>query len=100
MAWFVYQDLDASPATFALVGFAWSFPQVLLLIFSGALSDRLDRRHLMIAGDLLRMVAIAAIGALIVADAMTVPLLILLVLPYGAGQAIFGPAFHAIVPMI
>jgi MFS family permease len=100
MAWYVYRDLDASPATFALVGFAWSFPQVILLIFSGALSDRLDRRHLMIAGDLLRLVAIAAIGALIVADMMTVPLLILLVFPYGAGQAIFGPAFHSIVPMI
>ena len=100
MAWYVYQDLDASPATFALVGFAWSFPQVMLLLFSGALSDRLDRRHLMIAGDLLRLGAIAAIGILIVMDLMTVPLLVLLVLPYGAGQAIFGPAFHAIVPMI
>ena len=31
---------------------------------------------------------------------MTVPLLVALVVPYGAGQAIFGPAFHSIVPMI
>jgi MFS family permease len=31
---------------------------------------------------------------------MTVPLLVALVLPYGAGQAIFGPAFSSIIPMI
>jgi MFS family permease len=67
---------------------------------TGALSDRMDRRHLMIIGDLLRLVAIAAIGTLIVLDAMTVPLLVALVLVYGAGQAIFGPSFSAIIPMI
>jgi MFS family permease len=100
VAWFVYKDLHASPATFALVGFAWSAPQVLLLLATGALSDRMDRRHLMIIGDLLRLCAITAIGALILLDALTAPLLVALVLPYGAGQAIFGPAFSSIVPMI
>jgi MFS family permease len=100
VAWFVYKDLNASPATFALVGFAWSAPQVLLLLATGALSDRMDRRHLMIIGDLLRLVAITAIGVLILLDALTAPLLIALVLPYGAGQAIFGPAFNSIIPMI
>ncbi|MEP6759527.1 MAG: MFS transporter [Actinomycetota bacterium] len=100
VAWFVYKDLDASPAVFSLVGAAWAIPQVLLLMATGALSDRMDRRHLMIIGDLLRLLAIAAIGSLILLDAMTVPLLIALVLPYGAGQAIFGPAFSSIIPMI
>ena len=51
-------------------------------------------------GPALRLVAIAAIGTLILLDAMTVPLLVVLVLPYGAGQAIFGPAFSSIIPMI
>src|SRR5215213_6009115 len=82
VAWFVYKDINASPAAFALVG--------------GALSDRMDRRHLMIAGDLLRMLAICTIGTLILLDKMTIPLLVALVLPYGAGQAIFGPAFSSI----
>jgi DHA3 family tetracycline resistance protein-like MFS transporter len=54
----------------------------------------------MIIGDLLRLVAIAAIGTLILLDSLTVPVLILLVVPYGAGQAIFGPAFNSIIPMI
>ena len=100
VAWFVYKDVNASPAAFALVGIAWSVPQVVLLMATGALSDRMDRRHLMIAGDLLRMLAICTIGTLILLDRMTIPLLVALVLPYGAGQAIFGPAFSSIVPMI
>ncbi len=100
VAWYVYKDVHASPAAFSLVGAAWTIPQVLLLLATGALSDRMDRRHLMIIGDLLRLVAISAIGVLILMDAMTIPLLVALVLPYGAGQAIFGPAFSSIIPMI
>ena len=45
VAWLVYQDLGGSPAAFAAVGVAWSLPQILLLLASGALSDRMDRRH-------------------------------------------------------
>ena len=100
VAWLVYRELDASPAAFAAVGIAWSVPQVALLLGTGALSDRMDRRHLMIAGDLVRLVVIAAIGALTLTDQLTIPLLVLLVIPYGAGAALFGPAFHSIVPTI
>src|SRR6185437_16819619 len=52
-AWLVYHDLHGTPADFAAVGIAWSLPQVLLVLASGALSDRIDRRRLMIAGALL-----------------------------------------------
>src|SRR3954467_12364865 len=45
-AWLVYHDLHGSPADFAAVGIAWSLPQVLLVLASGALSDRIDRRRL------------------------------------------------------
>ncbi len=100
VAWLVYKDLEASPAVFSAVGIAWTLPQVLFLLATGALSDRMDRRHLMIIGDLLRLVAIAAIGIVILLDVITIPLLIGLVFVYGAGQAIFWPAFSSIVPMI
>lgn len=100
VAWLVYRELDASPAAFAAVGIAWSLPQVLLLLATGALSDRMDRRRLMIAGDLLRLVVIAAVGVLTLTDRLTIPLLVLLVFPYGVGAALFGPAFHSIVPTI
>ena len=93
-------ELDNRAGTLAMVGIAWSVPQVVLLLASGALSDRLDRRLLMIAGDLIRLAAVAAIGALSITGVLTVPILIGLVVVYGAGQALFGPSFHAIVPSI
>lgn len=93
-------ELDNRAGTLALVGIAWSVPQVLLLLASGALSDRLDRRFLMIAGDLIRLAAVVTIGSLSIAGVLTVPVLIGLVVVYGAGQALFGPSFSAIVPSI
>jgi Transmembrane secretion effector len=100
VAWLVYQDLGRSAAAFAAVGVAWSLPQLLLLLASGALSDRMDRRHLMIAGDLLRLVSILTIGILTLADEITIPILLGLVIFYGSGQALFGPAFSSIIPSI
>jgi predicted outer membrane lipoprotein len=100
VAWLVYQDMGQSAAAFAAVGVVWSLPQLLLLLASGALSDRMDRRHLMIAGDLLRLVSILLIGVLTLTDRITMPLLLGLVLFYGSGQALFGPAFSSIIPSI
>jgi len=99
IAWQTY-DLSNSPSALAAVGIAWSIPQMILLLFSGVLSDRLDRRHLMIAGDVIRGCAIAAIGVLSILGVLTMPRLVGLVVVYGAGQAIFGPAFSSIVPTI
>src|SRR5439155_10146987 len=100
VAWLVYQNLHGSPAAFAAVGVAWSLPQLLLLLASGALSDRMDRRHLLIAGHLLRLAAITSVGVLTLADLITIPILVCLVVFYGSGQALFGPAFTSIVPSI
>ncbi len=99
IAWQVYQ-LSNTPTALAAVGIAWSLPQLLLLVGSGVLSDRIDRRHLMIAGDLLRFLAIGTVGALSISGTLTIPRLIGLVVVYGVGQALFGPAFSSIVPSI
>jgi hypothetical protein len=99
VAWQAYQ-LSRSPTLLAMVGLAWSAPQVLLLLGSGVLADRMDRRHLMIAGDVIRGAAIGAIGILALTDALTPARLVAIAVVYGAGQAIFGPAFSSIVPTI
>jgi MFS family permease len=89
-----------SATALAGVGIAWTAPQVALMLTSGALSDRIDRRRLMIAGDLIRFVAIGAIGFLSIFDVLTLPMLYGLVIVYGIGQAVFWPAFSSIVPTI
>jgi Transmembrane secretion effector len=99
IAWQVY-DLSNTPSALAVVGIAWSLPQVLFTLASGVLSDRLDRRRVMVAGDLIRLVALSVVCALSVTGNLTLPLLIGLVALYGTGQAVFQPSFNAIVPMI
>jgi MFS family permease len=99
VAWQAYEIWNR-PSALAAVGVAWSLPQVLLLLGAGVLSDRLDRRRLMIAGDLVRLGAIGAIGALSILGSLTLARLVGLVAVYGAGQAVFGPAFSSIVPQI
>jgi hypothetical protein len=99
IAWQTY-DLSNSPSSLAAVGIAWSLPQVALMLASGVLSDRLDRRRLMIAGDAIRGVTIGFVGFLSITGALTMPRLVGLVVVYGIGQAIFQPAFSSIVPTI
>ena len=99
VAWQVF-NLSNRASALAYVGFAWSLPQVLLVLVSGVLADRLDRRWLMVAGDVIRGVAIGAIGVLSIAGLLTLPIMVALVMLFGIGQATFQPAFQAIVPDI
>jgi MFS family permease len=98
-AWLVL-DISNEPGALALVGVAWTLPMVASLLISGVLSDRFERRRLLIAADLLRFAAIGAIAALALADAAELWQVIALVIVYGVGQALFQPAFSAIVPDI
>ena len=99
IAWEVYR-LSNVPSALAAVGVAWSIPQTLVLLFSGVLSDRAARRRVMIAGDAIRGFAIGAIGMLTVTGAVHLWHIVALVVVYGIGQAIFGPAFSSIVPQL
>jgi MFS family permease len=67
IAWLVL-DISNQPTALGLVGLAWTLPMVASLLISGVLSDRFERRRLMITADLMRLVAIAAIAALALAE--------------------------------
>ena len=99
IAWQVY-ELSNAPTALSIVGVAWTLPMVVFLLAGGVVSDRVERRKVMIAADLVRGIAIAAIGALSVAGALELWHLVVLVAVYGAGEAFFGPALGAIVPEI
>jgi MFS family permease len=97
IAWLAYQISD-SPAVLAATGVAWTLPSVITFPFSGALSDRIGRRPLMLTADLLRAGATAAIAALDATGAVEVWHLIVLSAVFGLGEALYGPSFTAIVP--
>jgi MFS family permease len=97
IAWLVY-DLSNQPGALALVGVAWTLPQVAALLFSGVLSDRFERRRLLVVADLIRFTAIGTIGVLALSGVIELWHVIVLVVIQGLGQALFLPAFSAIVP--
>jgi Na+/melibiose symporter-like transporter len=97
IAWLVY-DISNAPGALAVVGFAWTLPQVLGLLVAGVLSDRLERRRLLVIADLLRFVSISVIAVLALTDRAELWHLVVLVVFYGLGEALFQPAFTAIVP--
>jgi DHA3 family tetracycline resistance protein-like MFS transporter len=64
------------------------------------ISDRFDRRRVMIVSDLIRACAMLALGLLAVGGQLELWHLVALVAVYGAGDALFPAAFNALVPQL
>lgn len=99
LAWQVYA-LSDSPTALSLVGVAWTLPVGLFVLLGGVVSDRFERRRIMIAADVVRAFAAATIGVLSLTGAIELWHLIALAAVFGTGEAFFGPAFTSIVPQI
>ena len=99
IAWQVY-ELSDSPTALSLVGLAWTLPLGLFVLVGGVVSDRLERRRIMIAADVVRAGAAATIATLSLTGALELWHLIALAAVFGFGEAFFGPAFTSIVPQI
>jgi MFS family permease len=63
--------LTHSPARAGVVGFANVLPYALFALLAGVVADRVDRKRLMIAMDLVRAAAMASIVAALAAGALT-----------------------------
>ena len=99
IAWQVY-ELSNAPTALSVVGLAWTAPLVVFVLLGGVVSDRFERRKVMIFADAVRLVAIGTLGALSLAGSLELWHVFVLVAVYGAGEAFFGPAQGAIVPDI
>jgi MFS family permease len=99
LAWQVY-DLSNSPTALSVVGLAWTLPLALFVLLGGVVTDRVERRRVMIAADLVRALAVAVIGILSLTGAIELWHLIVMAAVFGTGDAFFGPAFTSIVPQI
>jgi len=98
-AWQVY-DLNNDPLALSLVGTAWTLGMVAFLLTGGLISDRADRRQVLILADLVRAAALLGMGVLSITGAIEIWHLVALAALMGIGDAFFGPAFGAIVPDI
>jgi MFS family permease len=99
LAWEAY-TLSNAPTALSLIGVAMTVPTISLLLFGGVVSDRYERRTVMLLADALRAVLLMLLGTLALAGLLGLWQLIVIVAVYGAAQAFFDPASDAILPQI
>jgi Transmembrane secretion effector len=99
LAWQVYA-LSNTPTALAFIGIAMTVPTVACLLIGGAVSDRYDRRLVMLGADFVRAAVLAALAALASAGSLRMWQLLLAVVFYGAATAFFNPASDALVPQL
>ena len=98
-AW-VMTSLTTSPMLIALVQTASSLPVFLLGLPSGALADILDRRRYFMVTQFWIATNAAALFVVAFFDALTAPVLLMLVFTNGIGLAMRWPVYAAILPEV
>jgi MFS family permease len=94
--------LTGSPAKAGVVSFARLLPHVLFGLPAGVAADRWNRRQLMIAADAVRLVALGALAAALLAGSEAFWPIVVAAFVEGTGFAFFGAAqagaVRAVVP--
>ncbi len=98
LGWKTFTLAGSAKLGVVLVGQAVALLATLLI--GGALADRLSRRRLMIASDLTRFVAVAALAGVDATGHLTFPLLVVFAVLVGLGDGFFYPAFGGMVPLV
>jgi len=97
VAWESYALWNA-PAALSIVGIGMTVPTVLFLLVGGVVSDRCERRRVMLWSDAVRAATVGVLALLVATGSLEFWQLVALVAVYGSGTAFFTPAFEAVVP--
>jgi MFS family permease len=77
-----------------------AIPRALLMLVGGAYVDRLSPRRVMFASNAVRLVAVTALGVVVLGGGVQLPMLYLFALVFGIADAFFLPAQNSIVPAL
>jgi MFS family permease len=97
IAWTAVQIAGAKGVGVVLA--AGALPRALLMLFGGAVVDRLGPRRVAIGSDLLRLLVMIGAGA-IVASGESLTLLVVLAAVFGVIDALFYPATGSLAPRV
>lgn len=92
--------LTRDPVLVALVAVAAQLPWLLFSLFSGALVDRWDRRRVMWATDLYRMLIVGLLAFAVITDRASIPLLVVVGFLLAIGEMLFDNAAQSILPSV
>lgn len=94
LGWLVYRLTD-SAFYLGLVGFAGQIPALILTPIAGVYADRLNRRNMLMITQFVPMVLAFILSILVFADAITIPLVLIIVVINGFALAFDTPFRHA-----
>ncbi len=93
-------DLNSTPLVVSLVQVANNLPMFLFALPAGALVDIVDKRRLLIAGEIFTSVVSFAFAALVWLHRVTPTNLLAFAFLIAIGSALTSPGYQAIVPML
>lgn len=95
---FAVLELGGSPSQVGLVLAAATVPLVASVLVGGVVADRLSRRTVMVAADVLRFATQGAMAAALIADVAEVWMLAAFAALTGIGTGFFNPASTGLLP--
>ncbi len=98
-SWLVLQ-LSGSSFLLGLDTFLGEIPIFLFSLIGGVVADRRDRRHLLVASQLLQMSCAFTLTLLLAFDMVRVWHILILSFVTGLAQAFGGPAYQALIPRL
>ncbi len=97
---FAVLGIGGSATDIGVVEAAYFLPMVLMVAVGGVWADRLDRRKVMLAVDLVRTALQSIAAGLLLAGLAEVWMLVALQVVAGVGDAFFRPAYTGLVPQV
>ncbi|NRQ35268.1 MFS transporter [Nonomuraea sp. NN258] len=97
---FAVLEAGHPPAVLGVVVAAELVPKIVLTPLAGTWCDRLDRKLVLVIGDLVAAAITAALVAVLLLGAATVPVLVLLAALLGAATSFFDPAAVGLIAEI
>lgn len=98
-SWLVL-ELSGRPALLGLDSFLGEIPILLFSLLGGVIADRRDRRHLLIASQVVQMSCSFLLTALFYFKVVQVWHILCLSFVVGVAQAFGGPAYQALIPSL
>ena len=89
--------LTRSPLKAGLVGTFYLVAQMAFRLPAGAIADRVNRRALMLASNLVRLLALGGLGAAVLLGLASWQLVLVVAVVQGAAGTFFGPSERALV---
>jgi len=99
LVWLIYTETESALAI-TYMGIASILPTITIGLLAGVVVDRFDRRILMIASDLVRACAVAAVPLVLIWRGFSLPLILVVVAIVGLFSTVFRPATNSLLPRL